>query len=154
PRPTVRDEGAAQARRRRAQVRRFGEDRDRAPPRPEAPRQGGEAARDSPERRRAPEVVARLAGGGRGQGPQELTVSMAGGKRPGDRSEDARPDSEATEGIAPRLLRALHLMNADGSVSSDMRRKLKQVVHLVRLFRPVVERLCASDRAPVVWDLN
>jgi hypothetical protein len=45
-------------------------------------------------------------------------------------------------------------MNADGSVSADMRRKLKQVGHLLDLFRPVVARICAGTAKPVVWELN
>ncbi len=45
-------------------------------------------------------------------------------------------------------------MNADGSVSADMRRKLKQVGHLVRLFRPTLERLFARDAAPLVWEFS
>jgi SAM-dependent methyltransferase len=43
--------------------------------------------------------------------------------------------------VDPRLLKTLHIMNADGSISADMRRKLNQVGHLVELFRPVLTEI-------------
>jgi SAM-dependent methyltransferase len=45
-------------------------------------------------------------------------------------------------------------MNADGSISADMRRKLNQVNHLVELFRPVLAEIARRRKAIRVLDLN
>jgi hypothetical protein len=45
-------------------------------------------------------------------------------------------------------------MNADGSISADMRRKLNQVNHLVELFRPVLTEIGSRRGAIRVLDAN
>ncbi len=74
--------------------------------------------------------------------------------RAAERPAASSAPSGADWDAPPALLKALHLMNADGSVSADMRRKLKQVGHLVRLFRPSLERLLARDASPLVWEFS
>lgn len=54
---------------------------------------------------------------------------------------------------ASRLLRVLGIMNPDGTVSADNRRKLKQVAHLVPLLVRHMESTKIGDRVDVV-DLN
>lgn len=68
------------------------------------------------------------------------------------------PASAATRAFdldrARPLLHALHIVNADGSVSADMRRKLNQVVHLIGLFRPTLERIAKSRGSVSIVDAN
>jgi Methyltransferase domain len=61
-------------------------------------------------------------------------------------------DASSPEGA--KLLKVLHVMNADGSVSADMRRKLNQVQHLVELFRPVLEEIARFRKRVRVLDLS
>ncbi|MCA9701158.1 MAG: SAM-dependent methyltransferase, partial [Myxococcales bacterium] len=63
----------------------------------------------------------------------ETVAKIMGGK---DRS--LRPDGSAA------LLRAIGIMNADGSISARSAKKYKQVNHLVELCRPVWEALLAG----------
>ena len=60
------------------------------------------------------------------------TKVMGGKQRP------LRPDTSA------ELLRAIGIMNADGSISATHARKYKQVNHLAELCRPTWERLVAA----------
>jgi SAM-dependent methyltransferase len=55
---------------------------------------------------------------------------------------------------ASRLLKVLHIMNADGSISADMRRKLNQVNHMVELFRPVLAEIAHVRKKIRVLDAN
>lgn len=60
----------------------------------------------------------------------------------------------AAEAPEKKLLQTLHIMNADGSISADMRRKLNQVNHLVELFRPVLEEIARTRREIRVLDAS
>ncbi len=42
------------------------------------------------------------------------------------------------------LLKALHVLTRDGGLNLDLRRKLKQVLHLVQLLRPSLDELLAE----------
>ncbi len=53
--------------------------------------------------------------------------------------EDDRGPIRAS--AAGPLLQTLHIMNRDGTISHDMRRKFKQVNHLVEIFRPTLEEI-------------
>jgi SAM-dependent methyltransferase len=53
-----------------------------------------------------------------------------------------------------KLLQTLHIMNADGSISADMRRKLNQVSHMVELFRPVLGEIARTRKRIRVLDAN
>lgn len=52
------------------------------------------------------------------------------------------------------LLKALHILTRDGTLNSDSRRKLKQVLHLVQLLRPSLDALLAEQTEPVIADLG
>jgi hypothetical protein len=60
----------------------------------------------------------------------------------------------STPQAAARLLKTLHVMNADGSISADMRRKLNQVRHLVELFRPVLAEIARTRGRIRALDAN
>lgn len=45
-------------------------------------------------------------------------------------------------------------MNADGSISADMRRKFRQVNRLVEIFQPVLDEIAAPGREVVIVDAN
>ena len=62
-------------------------------------------------------------------------------RAPGERPPSLRSPAYCSPSEASRLLKVLHIMNADGSISADMRRKLNQVNHLVELFRPVLTEI-------------
>lgn len=55
---------------------------------------------------------------------------------------------------AKPLLQALHILNVDGSISADKRRKLHQVRRLLELFSPTLDRLAALGRRITVVDGN
>lgn len=57
-------------------------------------------------------------------------------------------------GSSHDLLKALHILTPDGRLNQDSRRKLKQVLHLVQLLRPTLERLAAEEPEPLIADLG
>ncbi|RMG21131.1 MAG: SAM-dependent methyltransferase, partial [Deltaproteobacteria bacterium] len=59
---------------------------------------------------------------------------------------------ELLPGQSTELLRHLGLLDAEGNLHADSRRKLKQVNHLVRLLEPALEDLFARHQAPVLVD--
>lgn len=52
------------------------------------------------------------------------------------------------------LLKALHILTREGALNADSRRKLKQVLHLTQLLRPLLDRLLATSEDPVLADLG
>ena len=52
------------------------------------------------------------------------------------------------------LLKALHILTRDGALNRDSRRKLKQVLHLVQLLRPLLDGLLAEQPDAVIADLG
>jgi hypothetical protein len=52
------------------------------------------------------------------------------------------------------LLKALHILTRDGALNADSRRKLKQVLHLVQLLKPALDRLFEEKEAPRLADLG
>lgn len=69
----------------------------------------------------------------------------------------ARPDDEIATlwpGSSLDLLKALHILTPDGRLNQDSRRKLKQVLHLVQLLKPTLDRLLAEEDDPLVADLG
>ena len=57
-------------------------------------------------------------------------------------------------GGSVELLKALHILTRDGQLNADSRRKLKQVLHLVQLIRPPLDRLFETNEAPRLADLG
>jgi hypothetical protein len=57
-------------------------------------------------------------------------------------------------GQSVELLKALHILTREGALNADSRRKLKQVLHLVQLLRPSLERLFDEGAAPRLADLG
>jgi hypothetical protein len=57
-------------------------------------------------------------------------------------------------GQSVELLKALHIVTREGALNADSRRKLKQVLHLVQLLRPSIERLFEDGAAPRLADLG
>jgi hypothetical protein len=57
-------------------------------------------------------------------------------------------------GRSVELLKALHILTRDGALNADSRRKLKQVLHLVQLLRPSLDRLFDENEAPRLADLG
>ncbi|NOT38918.1 MAG: methyltransferase, partial [Alphaproteobacteria bacterium] len=57
-------------------------------------------------------------------------------------------------GQSVELLKALHILTRDGALNADSRRKLKQVLHLVQLLRPPLDRLFETQEAPRLADLG
>jgi SAM-dependent methyltransferase len=57
-------------------------------------------------------------------------------------------------GQSVELLKALHILTRDGALNADSRRKLKQVLHLVQLLRPPLNRLFDTQEAPRLADLG
>lgn len=57
-------------------------------------------------------------------------------------------------GQSVALLKALHILTRDGALNADSRRKLKQVLHLVQLIRPPLERLFESQENVRLADLG
>lgn len=52
------------------------------------------------------------------------------------------------------LLKALHILTADGRINQDSRRKLKQVQHLLQFATPLLDRVAATGAAPHVVDFG
>lgn len=52
------------------------------------------------------------------------------------------------------LLKALHILTRDGALNRDSRRKLKQVLHLVQLLRPLLDELLVERPDAVIADLG
>jgi hypothetical protein len=52
------------------------------------------------------------------------------------------------------LLKALHILTRDGALNADSRRKLKQVMHLTQLVRPLLEAMLDESEDPVLADLG
>ncbi|MFT3809304.1 MAG: SAM-dependent methyltransferase [Micropepsaceae bacterium] len=57
-------------------------------------------------------------------------------------------------GSSLELLKALHILTPDGRLNQDSRRKLKQVLHLVQLLKPTLDRLLTEEDDPFVADLG
>lgn len=57
-------------------------------------------------------------------------------------------------GRSHALLKALHILTPDGRLNQDSRRKLKQVLHLVQLLKPTLDRLLTEEADPLVVDLG
>lgn len=57
-------------------------------------------------------------------------------------------------GQSVELLKALHILTRDGALNADSRRKLKQVLHLVQLLQPPLDRLFETKEAPRLADLG
>lgn len=73
------------------------------------------------------------------------------------RKPAALPDDEVARlwpGSSRDLLKALHILTPDGRLNQDSRRKLKQVLHLVQLLKPTLERLLAEEDDPLVADMG
>jgi hypothetical protein len=62
--------------------------------------------------------------------------------------------SELWPGGSVELLKALHILTRDGALNADSRRKLKQVLHLVQLLRPALDRLFETTDEPCLADLG
>jgi hypothetical protein len=54
------------------------------------------------------------------------------------------PSLELRAGQSIELLKALHILTADGKMNQDSRRKLKQVYHLVQFIEPLITRVIAE----------
>lgn len=61
-------------------------------------------------------------------------------------------DRELPPGLKKELLYALHLLTPEGTLNADARRKLKQVLHLVKLLEPAVKDILARFPEPVIVD--
>ena len=57
-------------------------------------------------------------------------------------------------GGSVELLKALHILTRDGALNADSRRKLKQVLHLVQLIRPPLDRLFETNENVRLADLG
>ena len=64
------------------------------------------------------------------------------------------PLKDLWPGQSVALLKALHILTRDGALNADSRRKLKQVLHLVQLLRPPLDRLFEESENPVLADLG
>ena len=61
---------------------------------------------------------------------------------------------ELWPGQSVALLRALHILTADGALNADSRRKLKQVLHLAQLIKPALDWAFAAKEQPILADLG
>src|ERR1051325_9106837 len=61
---------------------------------------------------------------------------------------------ELWPGQSVALLKALHILTADGALNADSRRKLKQVLHLAQLIKPALDWAFAEQTQPVLADLG
>ncbi len=59
---------------------------------------------------------------------------------------------ELMPGQSRELLHTLHLLDRNGNLQADARRKLKQVNHLVRLLTPALDEVFARHADPVLLD--
>lgn len=64
----------------------------------------------------------------------------------------SRVKYELLPGQSPELLETLHLLDPDGKLHADSRRKLKQVNHLVNLLTPALEDAFERHPDPVLVD--
>ena len=74
-----------------------------------------------------------------------------------DRKRQPSPSDEWKElwpGQSEDLLKALHILTRDGKLNADSRRKLKQVLHLVQVLRPPLDRLFEGGGAVSLADLG
>ena len=67
---------------------------------------------------------------------------------------DALTELGLPAGRSVALLKALHILTADGRINQDSRRKLKQVQHLVQFATPLLDAIAASGHAPHVLDFG
>ena len=51
---------------------------------------------------------------------------------------------EIRAGQSTELLKALHILTAEGKMNQDSRRKLKQVYHLVQFIEPLLAQVLAE----------
>ena len=56
----------------------------------------------------------------------------------------ADPQAQIRAGQSIELLKALHILTADGKMNQDSRRKLKQVYHLVQFIEPLLAQVLAE----------
>ena len=56
----------------------------------------------------------------------------------------ADPQPQIRAGQSIELLKALHILTADGKMNQDSRRKLKQVYHLVQFIEPLLAQVLAE----------
>lgn len=56
------------------------------------------------------------------------------------------------EGVSVELLQALHILTREGKLNQDSRRKLKQVLHLVRFIEPLIEEMASNGQCPTLVD--
>ena len=74
-----------------------------------------------------------------------------------DRKRQPSPSDEWKElwpGQSADLLKALHILTRDGKLNADSRRKLKQVLHLVQVLRPPLDRLFEAGGPVSLADLG
>ncbi len=77
-------------------------------------------------------------------------------------SEPKPRSADSLEGLWPAarpqasvpLLKALHILTREGALNADSRRKLKQILHLTQVLRPLLEALLAESGEPVIADLG
>ena len=60
------------------------------------------------------------------------------------------PDIKPNQSIT--LLKALHILTADGKLNQDSRRKLKQVYHMVNFIEPLLNDVLANNANPTLID--
>ncbi len=72
--------------------------------------------------------------------------------KPREQSKDQLKD--LWPGQSVELLKALHIVTRDGALNADSRRKLKQVLHLVQVLRPSLDRLFEETAAVRLADLG
>jgi Methyltransferase domain len=66
--------------------------------------------------------------------------------------KDLWPSADPTRSVP--LLKALHILTREGGLNADSRRKLKQVLHLVKILRPALDALLKESDTPVLADLG
>ncbi|MGH6827576.1 MAG: class I SAM-dependent methyltransferase [Rhizomicrobium sp.] len=62
--------------------------------------------------------------------------------------------AEIWPGRSVALLKALHILTADGGLNADSRRKLKQVTHLGQLIEPAIAAVLCDQPDPLLADLG
>ncbi|THT98109.1 SAM-dependent methyltransferase [Lampropedia puyangensis] len=67
-------------------------------------------------------------------------------------AHSALADLGLAEDVSTELLQALHILTREGRINQDSRRKLKQVLHLVRFIEPLIEDLARDGHAPTLVD--
>jgi hypothetical protein len=82
---------------------------------------------------------------------------MAKPKRYPPARQQASPDQTLKElwpGQSIALLKALHILTPNGGLNADSRRKLKQVLHLVRMVTPALDWAFKEKEEPILADLG